>query len=507
MKSRKLEAAKKVTRPCFAASCFRGCLWASLAAALVACHPAVPPATANRPGSSLQQQIDTLIGAPELAHGYWGVLVKSLRTGAVLYAHDENKLLLPASNMKILTTAVAASRLGWQYTYETDVVAAGESTGGILHGDLVVVGSGDPSMTSAGPDSTFSRWASRLRTAGLHRIDGRIIGDDHRFIDDRLGFGWSWTDLAEDYSAGVSALQVDEDVVRVTLTPGRTPGAIAAVSASPAYTALNNSVVTGAADSTPTVESRRLGDTKPVYLRGSVPLGGAPVVVALAAERPTTFFVTRLRAALIAQGIDVAGPAIDLDDIVEPVPTRRTLLFAHQSAPLGVLATRLMKVSQNLYAEAFLKTLGAENGNPTWDGGRAALRETLSQWGIDSSDVVVADGSGLSRYDFVTPAAVVAVLAHVYGDPTLKEPFMATLPIAGRDGSLAQRMKGTAAEGNVLAKTGSMTRVRAVSGYATTADGEPLAFSIIANNFDVAPEAITSTADAIMVKLAELHAR
>lgn len=474
-----------------------------LAVFVAACHPTARPAAPSKPAASLQQQIDALLDSPELAHGFWGVLVKSLTTGDTLYARDAGKLFLPASNMKILTTAVTASRLGWDFAYETRLVAAGPIEAGVLHGDLVVVGSGDPSVTSIGAGSNFDDFAARLRALGLRRIDGRIVGDDHRFTDDRLGFGWSWTDLADDYSAGVSALQVDEDVVRVTLAPGREVGSVAAIAAAPPYTSIKSSVITGAAGSTADVESRRLGDTRPILLRGTVPLGGEPVTLALAVERPTTFFVTRLRAALIANGIDVGGAAVDLDEITTPVSRDTRVLLTHRSAPLSTLAVRLMKVSQNLYADTFLKTVGAAAGNPTWDGGRAAVRETLTAWGVPASDAFVADGSGLSRYNFVTPGAIVQVLTHVYNDASLRDRFVATMPVAGRDGSLSSRMKGTAAEGNVKAKTGSMTRVRAVSGYVTTADGEPLAFSILANNFDAAPDVITKTADAIMVTLAE----
>ncbi len=144
-----------------------------------------------------------------------------------------------------------------------------------------------------------------------------------------------------------------------------------------------------------------------------------------------------------------------------------------------------MKVSQNLYAETFVKTMGAAAGAPTAAGGLAAARQTLEAWGVAPGALIMVDGSGLSRYDYITPEALVTILAHVDGDRRLRDPFEAALPIAGRDGTLTRRMKGTPAEGNVRAKTGSMANVRSLAGYVTTADGEPLAFAILANDFEV----------------------
>ena len=160
-----------------------------------------------------------------------------------------------------------------------------------------------------------------------------------------------------------------------------------------------------------------------------------------------------------------------------------------------------MKVSQNLYAETFLTTLGAASP-ATAASGRTTVQAVLARWGVAAGGLIQRDGSGLSRYDYVTPEALVTILTHVDRDPRLRGPFEAALPIAGRDGGLSNRMKGTPAEGNARAKTGSMSNVRALSGYVKTADGEPLVFSIIANNFETPADVITKAADAIVVRLA-----
>jgi D-alanyl-D-alanine carboxypeptidase/D-alanyl-D-alanine-endopeptidase (penicillin-binding protein 4) len=436
------------------------------------------------------------------------VLVRSLATGETLYTLNARKLMMPASNMKLVTLAAAAETLGWDYTYETTIRAAGPIDDGALHGDLLVVGSGDPSIGEANgfADRLLESWADRLKAAGIRTIDGRIVGDDRSFDDEALGFGWSWDDLADDYAAGVGALQFNENAARVTVTPGLGIGEPASFTIAPPTTGLivNNLVRTSPAGAAASISSHRLPGSRRLELRGSIPLGAAPVVEPVSVDNPTVFFVTAVRSALIAHGIDVRGPAVDIDDVDDP-PSRDSgvPMITYRSAPLSALAVRLMKASQNQYAETFLKTLGVSAGTPTAAGGRARALPILEGWGVAAGALIQRDGSGLSRYDYVTPEALVTILTHVDRDDRLRGPFEAALPLAGRDGTLSGRMKGTPAEGNARAKTGSMANVRALSGYVATADGERVVFSIIANNFDAPPDAITRAADAIVVRLAE----
>lgn len=486
-------------------------------AVLSACHaaprPAVAPSARRSPAlTQLQHDIDALLAAPELEHGYWGVLVKSLAHNDTLYALNARKLLMPASNLKIVTLAAAAERLGWDYTYETRLLGADAINAGtgILQGDLLVVGSGDPSMVdgegSAAPP--FEGWAERLKSMGVRAVTGRVIGDDNAFDDDAFGFGWSWDDLPDGYAAGVSALQFNENSVRVTIAPGASVGDAAGVTVAPEGSGLviRNLLKTTAPDTAASIETRRLPGSTRLELGGSVPLGSAPSIHTASVDNPTLFFVTALRNALIANGIDVRGPAIDIDE-VKDAPSRDTgvVFVTYRSPPLATLVTRLMKMSQNLYAETLLKTMGAAAGTPTAEAGRAATRAMLEGWGVPPSGLIQVDGSGLSRYNFVTPETLVTILTLVDRDERLRAPFEAALPIAGRDGTLAGRMMGTAAEGNARAKTGAMANVRATSGYVQTADGEPLVFSIIANNFEATGDVITQTEDKIIIRLAEFR--
>lgn len=477
-----------------------------------ACHPAPKVRPQDPTVTQLQRDIDSLLAQPALERGYWGVLVKSLKTGDALYARNPDKLMMPASNMKIVTLAAAAVRLGWDFTYETKIRGAGTIDAGTLHGDLLVVGSGDPSFGTADgvAQNVFDSWAERLKAQGVRTILGRIVGDDNTFDDQELGFGWSWDDLYDDYAAGVSALQFNENAARVTISPGAAVGDPAQVSVSPSSSGLTiaNLLKTSAADVPSSIDARRLPGSSRLTLRGSVPIGVAPVVRLVSVDNPTLFLVFALRDALIARGIDVRGPAVDIDDITDP-PARDggVELATYRSPPLSVLAIRMMKISQNLYAETFLKTLGAAAGTPTAVSGRTVVQSVLQEWGVQPGAMIQRDGSGLSRYDYVTPSALVTTLMHVGRDESLRGPFEASLPIAGQDGTLANRMKGTPAEGNARAKSGSMSNVRGVSGYVTDAAGERLAFSILANNFEAAPETINRTIDAIVVRLATFRQR
>ena len=441
-----------------------------------------------------------------LEHSYWAVLVKSLKTGETLYSMNARKLMMPASNLKIVTLAAAAERLGWDFRYETRIYAAGPIDAGMLLGDLVVVGSGDPSVTEKDADALFADWAGRLRSAGIRAITGRVIGDDDAFEDRGLGFGWSWDDVPDDYAAGVSALQFNENAVRVTIAPGPGPGDTAGVSVSPPAggLAIVSGVTTSAPGTSTSIATARLPGSMRLELRGSIPAGAPPATLTVSVENPTLFFAGALRDALIANGIDVRGPAVDIDDVHDAAPHQPAPLVSYRSPPLSTLAVRLMKVSQNLYAETFLKTLCAETPR-TAECGRKEAATVLQSWGIGADALIQRDGSGLSRYDYVTADALAAILAHVDRDERLRGPFESALPIAGRDGTLANRMKGTPAEGNARAKTGSMSNVRGLSGYVTTADGEPLVFSILANNFETPAATINDAADKIVVALASFR--
>ena len=481
------------------------------AASLSACSAKLGAAAAPSripPTRQLQQTITTLLADPVLEHGTWGIVVRSVDRDDTLFALNPRRLLMPASTMKVVTLAVAAEQLGWDFAFDTQLVAHGPITTGLLDGDLVVVGSGDPSIDDwdGSASRTFAAWTDQLKQAGIRAIGGRIIGDDNSFDDVGLGAGWAWDDLAASYATSVGALQFNENTAQVVVTAGPAAGGPARVALVPPNAAvpLRNLVVTGGASGRAVIAVKPAPRGALAEVRGEIALDAAPLVRNVSVENPTLYLMTAIRDGLIANGIDVHGSAIDIDDLTIPPPRGEgSVILTYRSAPLSGLAEPMMKLSQNLFAESLLRAMGARtSGIGSAESGRAAVQSTLETWGLPASDVQMTDGSGLSRYNLVTPDALVTILSRVHRDDRLRAPFEHALPVAGVDGTLAARMKGTPAMANARAKTGSFSNARALAGYVTTADRETLAFSIIANNYAVGADVVDRASDAIVTALA-----
>jgi D-alanyl-D-alanine carboxypeptidase/D-alanyl-D-alanine-endopeptidase (penicillin-binding protein 4) len=468
------------------------------------------PAALSPAVLDLQHAITARLAVPDLQRGTWGIVVKSLTTGQTLYALNPDKLLLPGSNMKVLTLAAAAERLGWDFTYETRVLIGGPIDEGTLGGDLIVVGTGDPTIDDWEGTATalFRSWAEGLKAAGIRAIAGRVVGDDNAFGDEPWGYGWAWDDLSASYAAAVGALQFNQNSARIRITPASVPGPAPAVDIVTPDSGLmvRNDLITVSSGTSVTLTVRRLAGTSVLELRGTVPAGVPPFFRNVSVDNPTLYFVRRLRAVLIESGIDVRGEAVDIDDVIDP-PSTAVPVAMHRSAPLRALSATMMKLSQNLFAETLLRSLSGPSDSSTAEAGRKVVRSVIEEWGADPRDAVVADGSGLSRYNLVTAACLVAVLTHAHENDRLREGFEASLPLAGHEGTLAGRMKGTPAEANARAKSGALANARSLSGYVQTADGEPLVFAIMANHFGVAARVVEDVQDQIVASLARFSRR
>ncbi|KPJ96077.1 MAG: hypothetical protein AMS18_01715, partial [Gemmatimonas sp. SG8_17] len=442
------------------------------------------------PVATLQAELDEILADPAFHNANWGAMVQSVETGEVLYRKHERKLFMPASNMKLVTGAAALTQLGADHHFRTRVLACGEiDQDGALKGDILVIGGGDPTISQrfgdGDPLHIFRAWSDSLHRRGIRRIEGNVVGDDDLFDDVHIGPGWAWDYLGSAYAAEIGALLFNEGALRINVTPGRSKDSSAAVSLEPptSYVELKGEVST-VGDST----GINVGVARPPFsneaeMEGAIWIGADSLTLYIAPHDPTLYFVTVLRETLQAQGVAVVGDAVDRDSVAGDCDSAETL-FVHESQGLAEILKPLFKESQNQLAEMLLRYLGAvrtDTGSVTT--GRRVVTQRLTNWGIPDDSYIYYDGSGLSRYNYLAPEALVRLLRAVSQTQEF-EVFYDALPIAGVDGTLESRMRGTRAEGNARAKTGFISNARALSGYVTTQDGELLAFSIIANNFD-----------------------
>lgn len=466
--------------------------------------------------ASLSRVVEQLLARDDLSNSIWGIEVFVPEDGRVLYARNPGTSFVPASNTKLYTTAAALDQLGPDFVYRTPVLATGTVEDGTLNGDLVIRGSGDPTIsgrfTNGDRLATFREWAARLKEAGIRHISGNIVGDDNLFDDLPLGYGWSWDDAAYWYSAEVGALTFNDNCVDFTIT-ARRPGESATITWEPANTAfitVDNETVTLPSD----------GDYDEKYFRGRASNNfvisshlesGRTVQESLSVHNPTAFFVYVLRSVLVENGISVDGYAIDIDDATyAPTVTDEWLIFEHQSPPLSEIVTVINKRSHNLYAEQVIRSLRHEpamrNNDEltTAEAGIDAASATWTAAGVDTSRIQLVDGSGLSRYNLVTPGMTSSLLAYMWTlpDTSKKNTFLRSLPIGGVDGSIGGRFRSEEMRGRVRAKTGTVSNVSSLSGYVDRFDGGTLGFSIMANNFTVDTDTVRAVQDQIVTAVA-----
>ena len=454
---------------------------------------------------TLQKRIAAVLSRPELERGYWGMEVISLASGKVLYEQNSDKLFIPASNTKLFTTAAALALIGPDHRFVTTVETGNQiDANGRMTGDLRLVGRGDPNLSGRvlpyasqskrgdNPVRALEDLADTVVHKGLKSVSGDIIGDDTYFADERYDEGWSWDDLMWSDGAPVSALTINDNVLFLNVAPGAHVGDRAVISVKPFadYYNYDNRLVTASAGTARNLAMDRPPGSMTVSLWGSIPLGDAGVDEALALDDPAEFAAILFRQMLVSRGVAVNGKAralhserAGLATIKTQTPAQVQVLAGHESAPLVEDVHVINKVSQNLHAEILLRLLGRQQSVPgTVEGGLAQLKSFLAQAGVPDGEYAFHDGSGLSRQNLVTPHAVVQLLRYAATQPWGAS-YRDSLPVAGVDGTLADRLNNRDPRAHVFAKTGSLGGVRTLSGYATTVKGEPVAFSIFANNF------------------------
>ena len=478
----------------------------------------------------LQTRIAEILAKPELAPATIGVKVVSLDTGRVLFEENAAKLLRPASNMKIYTVATALDKLTPDYRFITSVYAVSRpDSSGVVHGDLTIYGRGDPTFATRFNNGDYFKGindlASRIAAAGVKRVQGDLVGDETYFIGPKYGSGWEWEDLTWYYGAEISPLTINDNALDLYIKPGTAVGQPAVITTGPPDPLLTivNKVATSAKGVRRQLNIHRGLGENTVTIVGSIPLEDPGYTGAVSISHPGLLFIYLLRNALAQQGVVVTGKSRTTGTVDQPPLLPGPNPFAPitveiakvESPPFGIIAAQTMKPSQNLYTELILRTLGKLTPPPptlpplrqtSEELGLEAVKSFLRTAGVRPESLVLSDGSGLSRNDLITAEATVQLLTFM-SKHRYAEVFRTALPIAGVDGTLRNRMRGTVAENNVRAKTGSLSSAASLGGYVTTAAGEKLAFAIIVNNYgsEVDPRAVCI--DPIAVLLASFHAK
>jgi D-alanyl-D-alanine carboxypeptidase/D-alanyl-D-alanine-endopeptidase (penicillin-binding protein 4) len=513
----------------------------TLAALLLAAVPAWPQrksqptsaatAKVRRDVARFRNRVDAVLSDAPAQKALWGILVVDANSGSPLYEINADRSFSPASSAKLFTTALAMATLGPEYRFRTTIEARGTlDSNGRLHGDLVFVGRGDPGLSNRmfpyagkverdGPaDKILEEMAGAVVAKGVKEIDGDIVGDDSYFPYDPYPAGWEIGDLYFTFGAPVSAIALNDNAITVNVTPGEQSGAPAGVEIEPwdGQGTIGYEISTGPIGSKPDFEVIRQPGAEPILLRGSIPIGHAPMKLDLALEEPAGYTARILKRLLESRGVHIAGqarafhallPRKDAPALTESSPqpgvADSLVLAEHVSLPLLESIRLTNKVSQNLHAELFLRTVAKEKtGIGSLEAGLKVEQDFLKSIGIADGDVLLADGSGLSRSDLVTPRATVALLRWVAQQPWA-DAFLSTLPVAGKDGTLEPRMKESSAAGRVQAKTGSLEHARSICGFATSLAGERLVFAMFANNHPNSGHEANNVLDAIAVAMVE----
>jgi serine-type D-Ala-D-Ala carboxypeptidase/endopeptidase (penicillin-binding protein 4) len=448
--------------------------------------------------AELRQRLADHIGQSKYAAALWGVKIVSLDSGKTVFEQNPQKLFSPASNSKLYTVALALDRLGADYRIKTSLYAkARPDEAGTLKGDLIVYGRGDPTLNARlhGGDiyKALEPLVFTLTNAGVKRIAGDLVGDESYFRGPPLGSGWVWDDLEYYYGAEISALTINDNTLQATVKPGARVGAPCQLTLLPSTTWLSFS------NRTETVEKgapRKIHFYHPlcqniIYLSGQMPIDDAGYANEVTMHNPAGLFVSFLKQALARQGIKVSGKVrsinwldrepLDRDSLVE--------LGSVASLPLRDIAREVQKPSQNLYTDLLLAHIGEQArtadtpaSETSEELGIRELNKFLAVAGIKPGETIFEEGSGLSRDNLTTPNATVTLLQFM-NRHKCAQVYLDALPIAGVDGTLKSRMKGTPAAGNVRAKTGTLRWANSMSGHVTTAAGERLVFSLMVNRY------------------------
>lgn len=442
-----------------------------------------------------QEALDNWSKQDYFVHTSTGVSLRNVATGEVVASHYGNASLIPASNLKVLTTASALAMLGPNFVFRTRLAHDGVlHADGVLEGNLYIIGSGDPSLGSPKMEGTpglkrlLEQFRLAVQQAGIRQINGRIIADDEAFSSAANGSHWQWLDMGNYYGCGTFGLNVHENLYYLRFQQRASLGATPPVAVvEPAIPGLQfTNEVTSA--------ERGSGDNAYIYgapytyrrhLRGTIPVGSGRFTIKGAIPDPPLFLAQQLANSLENIGIIAQRPPATIRQLNQSTDVERTTIFEHQSPGLAALVERTNMESVNLYAEALLRAIGFEyQQEGSVSAGLDAIKTYWTRKGLDFSGVQLYDGSGMAPRNVYPAHFMTNFLRLVYADEQVRPSFIASLPLAGRSGSLRNSLKNTAAQGRLRAKTGSLEQVRCYTGYFPNSQGTLMAFSIMINNYE-----------------------
>lgn len=466
--------------------------------------------------NALKAAINLLDADRDMQGAMWSLCVRDAETGKIIVDHFGNKTLPTASTMKVVTTATALAKLGGNYRFQTQLLLSGALNNGVLEGDLIIKGGGDPTLGSSrfgvedGLKALMNNWTTKIQAAGIKKINGRIITDVRAYSTQTVPGFWSWEDLGNYYGAGIFGLNINDNEYRIDFVPASRVGAKAELIRTDPYIpglTLTSEVTTGKVGSGDNAYIFGSPYTYSRYIRGTIPAGKKSFSIRGSLPDPPLFAAQHLRHALIECGISVEGEGLSSRNILPEDPAwkrKSSVIFTYESPPLSKIIVPLNIKSINMYAEA----LGALLTSPPTDkasisGGAKAMKDYWKSQGVITKGMLIDDGSGLSPTNAMTTKQLSEILSKVHRASYGKYLY-ASLPIAGRSGSLSYMLKNTRAEGNMRAKSGYISGTRSYAGYVDAKNGRRLSFSIVAYNYDCSPGSMRRKLEKVMAQIAEL---
>jgi serine-type D-Ala-D-Ala carboxypeptidase/endopeptidase (penicillin-binding protein 4) len=437
--------------------------------------------------SVLEERINDLLNnSPDLQGGVSGISIRSAADGRILYQHQGDVRLRPASNMKLLTAAAALNVLGENYSFSTEVHTDGLVKKKTLLGNLYLKGKGDPTLLK----SDFDQLAKDLLKQGIQKIKGQLVGDDTWYDNSRYSIDLPWSDETTYYGAQISALtaaptpEYDTGSIEIKVTPGEKEGEKVGVVVNPKtnYVKIINKAVTTGTNGKKDITIEREHAKNSIIIEGTLPVGSKTIKEKVGIWNPTRYALTLFKQSLEEQGIKLTGKIK-----IGKVPETTNKLAIHHSMPLSQLMVPYMKLSNNVHAEVLVKEMGKViHGDGSWEKGLEVLNAELKKFGLQPNNMVIRDGSGVSHVTLISANQISQLLFAVQKEKWFHS-FLHSLPVSGEPekmvgGSLRNRMKTADVKGRVKAKTGTLTTVSSLSGYVTMKSGETLIFSILLNN-------------------------